>query len=195
MRKIRVHGSSYIWNVDIWHLAPTWIFTQSLSLISFSTRLYIISDLNISSSIPYTQQATVNLCIIKQTLWGVFDILSISILSFAQSCGSVCYWIWGGHPILMKSNEIWRLVRQVLTIAAIYWNVLGSTDCIIMKSSHMVGLRLSPATEGDVCHFKLHHSIKLIIMWTGKTWYRDLKKMGHCCLWFFIKVIQFWFLI
>lgn len=34
-----------------------------------------------------------------------------------------------------------------------------------MKFSHMMELHLLTVTEGDTWHLKLHHSIKLIIMW------------------------------
>lgn len=118
--KIRKCSYSCIWSVHIWHPAPKWMFTQLLSLISFSNRLYIPSDLSISSYIQYTKQTAVNLCIIKHILQGTLDIVNISIRSFAVNCATACYWIWGGHPIIVKFNEIWRLARKVLSITTCY---------------------------------------------------------------------------
>ena len=69
------------------------VFTQLLSLISSSEGLYIISDLNISSHIHYTKQTAVHLCIIKHISWGNFDIVNISIQSFAKPHAQAHYWI------------------------------------------------------------------------------------------------------
>lgn len=109
--------------LDCWHLAcssEVCVYTVAVFNI-LSNRLYIISDLNISPYIQHNRQTAVNLCIIKYISWGILDIVNICIHSFAENYASACYWIWRGHSLLIKFNEIWR---KILTI----------TTCYLLKS-------------------------------------------------------------